>query len=129
MARFRLSSCNVEGTRNVCAPREKKQGSPAKAPGVDGVNGGVLQSSDAMTEAMSSIGWWRGGGVGGRKRINCGSALFWLQGLESAGKRSFPPGFASRATSRDSAVARRLPKQVTLSLRLKAGVQLASVRH
>ena len=65
----------------MCAPREKKQGSPAKAPGVDGVNGGVLQSSDAMTEAMSSTGLWRGGGVGGRKRINCGSALSWAAGL------------------------------------------------
>ena len=74
IARFRLSSWRFAGTRNVCAPREKKQGSPAKAPGVDGVNGGVLQSSDAMTEAMSSTGLWRGGGVGGRKRINCGSA-------------------------------------------------------
>ena len=30
---------------------------------------GVLQSSDAMTEAMSSTGLWRGGGVGGRKRM------------------------------------------------------------
>ena len=78
MARFRLSSCNVEGTRNVCAPREKKQGSPAKAPGVDGVNGGVLQSNDAMTEAMSSIGWWRGGGVGGRKRM-------WLPACRAGG--------------------------------------------
>ena len=53
----------------MCAPREKKQGSPAKAPGVDGVNGGVLQSKDAMTEAMSSTGLWRGGGVGGKKRM------------------------------------------------------------
>ena len=78
IARVRLSSWSVEGTLKVCAPREKKQGSPAKAPGVDGVNGGVLQSSDAMTEAMSSIGLWRG--VGGRKRINCGSALFLAAG-------------------------------------------------
>ena len=69
IARFRLSSWRFAGTRNVCAPREKKQGSPAKAPGVDGVNGGVLQSSDAMTEAMSSTGLWRGGGVGGKKRM------------------------------------------------------------
>ena len=72
MARLRLSSCRVEGTRNVCAPREKKQGSPAKAPGVDGelrLLSGVLQSSDAMTEAMSSTGLWRGGGVGGKKRM------------------------------------------------------------
>ena len=30
---------------------------------------GVLQSSDAMTEAMSSTGLWRGGGVGGKKRM------------------------------------------------------------
>ena len=91
MARVRLSSWRFAGTRNVCAPREKKQGSPAKAPGVDGVNGGVLQSSDAMTEAMSSTGLWRGGGVGGRKRMNCGSALFWLQGLESPRASSFLP--------------------------------------
>ena len=53
----------------MCAPREKKQGSPAKAPGVDGGVGGLLQSSDAMTEAMSSTGLWRGGGVGGKKRM------------------------------------------------------------
>ena len=62
----------------MCAPLEKKQGSPAKAPGVDGVNGGVLQSSDAMTEAMSSTGLWRGGGVGGKKRM-------WLPAVRAGG--------------------------------------------
>ena len=78
IARVRLSSWRFAGTRNVCAPREKKQGSPAKAPGVDGVNGGVLQSSDAMTEAMSSTGLWRGGGVGGKKRM-------WLPAVRAGG--------------------------------------------
>ena len=73
-----MSSCKVEGTLNVCAPREKKQGSPAKAPGVDGGVGGLLQSSDAMTEAMSSTGLWRGGGVGGKKRM-------WLPAVRAGG--------------------------------------------
>ena len=65
----------------MCAPREKKQGSPAKAPGVDGVvrlPSGVLQSRDAMTEAMSSTGLWRGGGVGGKKRM-------WLPAVRAGG--------------------------------------------
>ena len=103
IARVRLSSWRFAGTLKVCAPREKKQGSPAKAPGVDGVNGGVLQSSDAMTEAMSSTGLWRAAASGGRKRINCGSALFWLQGLEEYWERSLPPEFAlgPKKSSRD----------------------------
>ena len=80
IARFRLSSCKVEGTLNVCAPREKKHGSPAKAPGVDGDSFWLLQSKDAMTEAMSGRGLWRGGGVGGKKRM-------WLP-ADRAGVRS-----------------------------------------
>ena len=78
IARLRLSSCNEEGTLKVWAPREKKQGSPAKAPGVDGGVGGLLQSKDAMTEAMSSTGLWRGGGVGGKKRM-------WLPAVRAGG--------------------------------------------
>ena len=78
IARVRLSSWRFAGTRNVCAPREKKQGSPAKAPGVDGVNGGVLQSSDAMTEAIASTGLCFGGGVGGKKRM-------WLPAVRAGG--------------------------------------------
>jgi len=50
-----------------------------------------LQSSDAMTEAMSSTGLWRGGGVGGKKRM-------WLP-ADRAGVRSCG-GFVGSAGTR-----------------------------